>query len=117
LELSPRQLRRLVRAYQAGGLDALRHGNAGRAASHAVPDCVQARIVYLARTRYATLNQSELTRRLADEDGIALHRTTVRRILAASGVGGSARARWPRRLSLVGHRCLGQGSVAGCRCD
>ena len=66
--------------------------------------------MYLARTRYATLNQSELTRRLADEDGIALHRTTVRRILAASGVGGvpglagHAGCHWSGIAAWVGER-------------
>jgi transposase len=118
LDLSLRQLRRLVRAYRAGELEALRHGNAGRAASHAVPDCLRARIVDLARTRYASLNQTELTQRLASEHGIALHRTTIRRILADSGMGAAAQRRRPRQLlPLVGHRCLGRGSVAGCRCD
>jgi transposase len=123
LDLSARQLRRLMRAFRTGGLDALRHGNAGRAARHSVPECVRATIVELARTRYAGLSQVQLTQRLAVEQGIALHRTTVRRILLAAGLSGeptrTRRARVQRHAasSPVGHRCLGQGRVAGCRCE
>lgn len=83
LELSRRQLSRLLAAYRRGGVDALRHANSGRVPAHAVPDGVREQILELARTRYAGLSQSELAHRLATEHGINLHRTTVRRIVVA----------------------------------
>jgi nucleoid-associated protein YgaU/transposase len=84
LEVSTRQLRRLLAAYRGGGVDALRHANAGRHPAHAVSDGVRDQIMELVRTRYAGLSQSELAHRLATEHGIQLHRTTVRRILMAA---------------------------------
>jgi transposase len=84
LEVSTRQLRRLLAAYREGGVDALRHANAGRVPAHAVPDRIRDQIVELVRTRYAGLSQSELAKRLATEHGIQLHRTTVRRIVMAA---------------------------------
>jgi nucleoid-associated protein YgaU/transposase len=84
LEVSTRQLRRLLAVYRVGGVDALRHANAGRVPGHAVADDLRKQIVDLVRTRYAGLSQSELAHRLATEHGIHLHRTTVRRIILAA---------------------------------
>jgi nucleoid-associated protein YgaU/transposase len=84
LDVSTRQLRRLLAAYRSGGVDALRHANAGRVPAHAVPDQVRDQVVELVRTRYAGVSQSELAQRLAAEHGIQLHRTTVRRIILAA---------------------------------
>ncbi|HEY2594477.1 MAG TPA: LysM peptidoglycan-binding domain-containing protein [Chloroflexota bacterium] len=89
LDVSTRQLRRLLAAYRSGGVDALRHANAGRVPAHAVPDQVRNQIVELVRTRYAGVSQSELAQRLAAEHGIQLHRTTVRRILLAADLDAS----------------------------
>jgi transposase len=86
LEVSARQLRRLLAAYRNGGVEALRHANAGRVPAHAVPGGVRDQVVELVRTRYVGLSQSELAQRLATEHGIYLHRTTVRRILLAAGL-------------------------------
>ncbi len=92
LEVSTRQLRRLLAAYRDGGVDALRHANAGRVPAHAVPDQVRRQIVELVRTRYAGLSQSELAQRLATEHGIQLHRTTVRRILMSADLATAPRS-------------------------
>lgn len=86
LGLSQRQVRRVLAAYEAGGPAALLHGNRGRRPAHALAADVPARVAELARTTYAGFNHQHLTEQLAETEGIALGRTTVRRILAAAGL-------------------------------
>src|SRR5688572_20711962 len=50
LRRSERQLRRLLRAYQARGPAALVHGNRGRRPAHAFPAAVRERVLALAGT-------------------------------------------------------------------
>jgi transposase len=122
LGLSDRQVRRLLATFRAGGPAALVHGNTGRTPWQAVPDATRAQVVDLVRARYAGLSQAEAVRRLAEEHGIVLHRTTLARILAGVTArrGPTAAAApvrpAPEAPSQAGHQCLGRGSVPGCRC-
>lgn len=86
LGLSVRQVKRLMRRYRSVGAAGLVHGNRGRTPWQAVDPAVTARVVAMAQTRYAGLNQQHLTEKLATEEGIVLGRTTVRRLLAGAGV-------------------------------
>jgi transposase len=125
LNLSPRQLRRLVVAYQSNGPAALVHANRGRTPWQAVSDEVRAQVIRLAQEEYAGLSQSQLTQRLATEHGIVLHRTTVRRVLISAGLEADrttpmdsdddqAETHAPTD---VHHTCLGRGRVPGCHCE
>src|SRR5689334_20833128 len=96
LGLSGRQVRRLLAAYEAGGPAALAHGNRGRPSARAVPVAVRERVAELARGRYAGLNDQHLTEKLAEEEGLALGRATVRRILRAAGLPSPRRRRAPK---------------------
>jgi nucleoid-associated protein YgaU/transposase len=131
LDLSVRQLRRLLAAYRSQGAAGLVHANRGRAPWQAISPSIKAQVVALARERYVGLSQQQLTDRLAHEHGIVLHRTTVRRILLEAADGGQAAAAAPMagdkhanraadRPALARmpgrHSCLGQGRVPGCRC-
>ena len=86
LGLSVRQVRRLQHAYAEEGVRALVHGNRGRAPAHALSAAIRERVVQLARGKYAGFNYQHLTEKLADEEQLALGRTTVRRVLAAAGL-------------------------------
>jgi transposase len=93
---SERQVLRLKRRFQPDSADWLRHGNAGRTPSWASDPEVRQRIVELARTRYAGFNDSHFHQKLVDEEGFALSREAVRRILRAAGLA-SPQKRRPRQ--------------------
>lgn len=81
LDVSERQMFRIVAAYRERRLAGLAHGNRGRRPITRLPDEVRARVVELARTRYAGLSQQKLQQRLAQDEGIRISRSTVRNIL------------------------------------
>jgi transposase len=96
LGLSERQVKRLKAAYAREGPAALVHGNTGRAPWCAVPAAVQARVVELARGKYAGFNHAHLTEKLAEVEQLPLGRMTVRRILLAAGLPSPRTRRAPR---------------------
>lgn len=83
LDVSSRQVRRLLAAYRRDGPAALAHGNRGRAPAHALDPALAARIRHLARTTYAGCNDVHLAELLAEREGIAVSRSTVRRLRLA----------------------------------
>ncbi len=96
LGVSVRQVRRLTRAFEQVGVRALIHGNRGRVPAHALAPTVRERVVALAREKYAGFNHQHFTEKLAEEEGLPLGRTTVRRILTAAGLASPR----PRRARL-----------------
>lgn len=86
LDLSERQVRRLLAAYRKEGVAALAHGNRGRKPVHSVSQQVRTQVIELATTIYAGCNYQHLRDLLAERDGIQLSRASVRRILLAAGV-------------------------------
>jgi transposase len=99
LRLTSRQVRRLRRALQRAGPAGLAHGNRGGRSSQRLPDACRAQILTLARGRYAGLNDHHLTEKLTTVEGLAVSRTTVRRILRAAGVVSPRHRRPPRHRS------------------
>ena len=99
LGLSERQVRRLVRAYQANGPAALVHGNRGRRPVHALPAATRERVVALAREKYSGFNDQHLTEKLAAEEQVVLGRETVRRILRDAGLPSPRKRRAPKHRS------------------
>jgi transposase len=95
---SVRQVRRLLAAYRKEGAAALAHGNRGRTPAHALDPALEARVIVLARTTYAGCNDTHLSELLAEREGIAVSRHTVRRVRIAAGL-----AR-PRARRPPGHR-------------
>jgi len=87
LGLSERQVRRLCRAFEADGCDGLLHGNLGVRPSNRVTDEVRAKVVSLMTKKYVGFNDQHFTEELSEEEGIALGRQTVRRILRGAGIG------------------------------
>jgi transposase len=110
LGLSSRQVARLRARYLAHGAAGLIHRSRGRPSSRRTPAVLRERVVELATTRYAGINDCHLTELLAEREGIALGRVTLRRILRAAGVASPRRRRAPghrsRRERLPAEGCL-----------
>ena len=95
LGLSVRHVRRILAAYRKEGAAALAHGNRGRTPAHALAPAVAGRVAELAGTAYAGMNDTHLAEVLAEEEGIALSRASVRRIRLAAGQERSRQRRPP----------------------
>jgi transposase len=99
LGLGLRQVRGLLVAYIKEGGAALAHGNRGRHPVHALSEETRNQVVALDQGRYAGFNHHYLTELLAEREGLAMSRSSVRRILATAGLR-SSRHRRPAK-----HRC------------
>lgn len=81
LNLSPRQVQRMLAAYRKEGAAAVVHGNRGRKPKHRIGDDVRQQVIALAREPYEGCNQQHLRDLLAEREGIVLSRASVHRIL------------------------------------
>lgn len=95
LDLSERQIRRIVAAYREEGAAAIAHGNRGRAPAHRIGAEVRGQVIELARTRYAGVNDQHLSELLAEREAITLSRATVRRIRQEAGLASPRTRRAP----------------------
>ena len=94
--VTTRRTRRILAAYREKGAASLAHGHRGRRPANATPDAVVAGVVRLARTRYEGANHTHLSELLSERDGIAIGRTTLRRILVNAGLSSPRRRRPPK---------------------
>ena len=99
MDLSARQERRLRHAYVSDGPAALVHGNRGRRPAHSLDPGLRERVTALAQGLYSGCNDQHLTELLAEREGIALSRSSVRRIRRAAGLRSPQRRRAPRHRS------------------
>lgn len=99
LQLSLRHTKRLLAAYRKEGAAALAHGNRGRKPTHAMGEAVKARVLDLARSKYAHFNTQHFTELLGEREGINLSRSSVRRILLQGGISSPRKRRPPRHRS------------------
>jgi transposase len=103
LDLTPRHIKRLKVRYRQGSAAALAHASRGRPSPRRLPARLRARILQLARTRYAGFNDHHLCEKLVEVEGLSLGRETLRRLLRAAGIGSPRRRRAPthrqRRLA------------------
>lgn len=96
LQLSERQVKRLKRRYRPESVEWVRHGNRGRDQPWKLAEAVRVRIVKLAKEKYAGFNDSHLSEKLAEVEGIEVSRETVRRVLRAAGVQSPQKRRAPK---------------------
>jgi transposase len=99
LDLSVRQVRRLVAAYRKEGAAALAHGNRGRRSVHRISEEVRDRILELARGPYHDYNDTHFAEKLGEQHGILVSRSTVRRLRRSIGQGSPRKRRPPRHRS------------------
>lgn len=98
LALSERQLWRLRAALIGGGPAGLVHGNRGRASPRRIDPDRRTRIVEL-RERYGPINDTHFCELLAEREGIAVSRESLRAILRSEGIASPRRRRSPRYRS------------------
>jgi transposase len=96
LGLTVRQFRRLKRRYQAEGAAGLLHRLRGRPSHRALELEVRDRVAELLQTTYRGLNDCHLTEKLQELEGLAVSRSSVRRIRRAVGLPAKHRRR-PRQ--------------------
>jgi transposase len=103
LDLTPRQIKRLKTRYRQGSAAALAHVSRGRVSPRRLPERTRARILELARTRYAGFNDHHFCEKLCDVESLSIGRETLRRLLRSAGIGSSRKRRAPahgqRRLA------------------
>jgi len=99
LGLSLRHVRRLLAAYRKEGAAALAHGNRGRKPHHALDESLRRKVSELAGSTYAGCNNQHFTELLAEREGIALSRSSVRRILLGAGIKSPRKRRPPKHRS------------------
>src|SRR3989304_1448453 len=98
LGVSERTIRRLRACLERSGPAALVPGNSGRRPANALDPAVASRIVTLAKTTYAGINDSHLTDLLGEREGITVSRASVQRLLRAAGL------KSPRKHTRVRYR-------------
>ena len=84
LQLRERQVQRLKRRYRPDSIAGVQHGNRGRPMPWAFPFPQKQWILTLARGKYRGFNDSHLIEKLCAQEGLAVSRETVRRILRAA---------------------------------
>ena len=99
LGCSERTAWRLRAAMLRDGAAGLVHGNRGRPSPSRIPDDTADRIVHLATTVYRGFNDTHLAEVLATEEGIAISRASVQRLLRSRGIASPRRRRPPRYRS------------------
>jgi transposase len=99
LGCSERMAWRLRAAILREGAAGLVHRNRGRPSGRRLPDAVADQIVELATTTYRGFNDTHLAEMLAEEEGIAIGRSSLRRLLRARGIASPRRRRAPRYRS------------------
>ena len=102
MAVSYRQAKRLYRRYRVGGAKALKHRSAGRRSNRATPERQRSRVLALIRQKYGgTVDErfgpTLAAEHLASEDGLTVHRETLRRWMLAAGV-------WQRKRKRTAHR-------------
>jgi transposase len=86
LGCSERTAWRLRAAMLRDGAAGLAHGNRGRPSSRRLPEAVADRIVQLSSTVYRGFNDTHLAEVLAEEEGIVIGRSSLRRLLRSRGI-------------------------------
>jgi transposase len=95
MDVSIRQVRRLLAEYRREGPKALAHGNRGRKPAHALDPSLCSRVIELAQDKYQGFNWTHFTEKL-EKEGIYVSRSTVGRILTGVGLKGPRKRRPPK---------------------
>ncbi|NHT77588.1 ISNCY family transposase [Rhizobiaceae bacterium CRRU44] len=86
LDLSERQIRRLLERIRTGGAASIRHKAIGRPSNNRIGDGVRDYAMTLVRERYADFGPTLATEKLAERDGLRVSRETVRGWMVDAGL-------------------------------
>lgn len=96
LGLSLRHTRRVRQRVRAKGKAGLVHGNRGRRSPRRTATATVKKVLALAKGKYRGFNDQHMTECLAEDDGVKLSRSTLRRVLRAAGIAAARRRRAPK---------------------
>lgn len=86
LDLSERQVRRLLERMRTGGAASIRHKAIGRPSNNRIGDVVRDYAVTLVRECYADFGPTLATEKLAERDGLRMSRETVHNWMVDAGL-------------------------------
>jgi transposase len=86
LNLSVRQVYRLLASVRAQGIASVRHGHCGRVAWNRSDEKLWQRVIQLVRERYTDINDRHVQELLEREHSIPINHETLRRRLRAAGI-------------------------------
>jgi transposase len=95
MQLSVRQVKRLLRAYRQGGASALQSKRRGHRSNNHLPEELVSRVSQLLRSRYYDFGPTLAQEKLREEDDLCLSRESVRRVMISLGLWQPRRARRP----------------------
>jgi transposase len=99
LDLSLRQVRRLVAKYRQQGAPGMAHGNRGKTPNNRIESAVRDKILELAENQYRDYNDCHFTEELAEKYGLHVSRSSVRRIRHQANLKSPRKRRAPRYRS------------------
>lgn len=108
LALSTRQVRRLVRRYEAQGDCGLVHRLRGRPSNRGIDAAVRERSIELLKAKYHDFGPALASEHLAQDDGIEASRETVRGWMRQAGLWGARRKERPHRRRRPRRACFGE---------
>lgn len=108
LDLSVRQVRRLLRRYQERGDVGLVHQGRGKPSNRCLDEALVARAKELLRTRYRGFGPTLAAEHLAGDDGLAVSRESVRGWMIQLGLWGGQRKKRPHRHRRPRRSCFGE---------
>jgi len=99
MDISLRQVRRVLAGYRKEGVAVLAHGNRGKKPANAIEAELRQKVLELASGKYSGFNQQHFTEFLAECEGVLLSRSSVRNILLESGIRSPRKRRPPKHRS------------------
>jgi hypothetical protein len=108
LGISTRQVRRIARRVAREGDRGLIHRARGRPSNRRTPPGIEARARRLLREKYRDFGPTLASEHLAEDDGIALGRTTVRRLMHEEKLPAAGRRTRPHRQRRERRACFGE---------
>jgi transposase len=109
LDLTTRQIQRLVNRYQTQGATGLVSGKRGRASNHQLPDGLAAQALTIIRQRYADFGPTLACEKLDECHGLQIGTETVRQLMIEAGLWIPRQLRSPKIYQPRNRRhCVGE---------
>ncbi len=86
LDLSERQVGRLLERISTGGVAPIRHKAIGRPSNNRISDAVRDYVVTVVRKRYTDFGPTLAAEKLAERDGLRVSRETLRSWMSEAGL-------------------------------
>ncbi len=109
LNISPRQVRRLLSQLSQHGASSLTHGSRGRPSNRRYPDAFRAEVLNIIRAQYADFSPTFACEKLTEQHNLVLSVETLRQWMIADGIWVPHSQRQPRVYQPRYRRdCLGE---------